>query len=162
SSCSKPIKIILAAPTGKAALHLQSTILSKTGIECEAKTLHRLLRLKPGEMNLFSLSRIDADFVIVDESSMMDVSFLAHLFGSSVQVTDGFDDTLIDQIYEKIKPTFSPTPIDPNEFMQKNGKFACLNALRQGPFGLEVLNRKILEKMDRVCPDGFFWAIPIM
>lgn len=225
-STSKNLKIILAAPTGKAALHLQTTLFAKTGIECEAKTLHRLLRLKPGETRLFSQKRIDADFVIVDESSMMDISILSHLLGaigdqtrlllmgdphqlppveiggvfaelaelygvflhkcmrtedlllqqsaraimqgdeesffSSVCVTEEFDETLVDRLYEKIKPTFSSAPIDPVEFMQKRGKFACLNALRQGPFGLEVLNRKILEKMEKECPDGFFWACPIM
>lgn len=223
SCSSNNFKILLSAPTGKAALHLQSSLFAKTGIQCEAKTLHRLLRLKPGETRLFSKKRIDADLIIVDESSMMDVAILAHLlesvgdqtrlilmgdpqqlppveiggvfsdlaelygvflrkcmrtedpllqqaasaiiqgdeesFFSSVSVQDRFDDTLVDYLYEKIQPTMSPDKIDPANL---NTKLACLDALRQGPFGLEELNRKILEKMERNCPEGWWWAVPIM
>jgi exodeoxyribonuclease V alpha subunit len=205
-------KVILAAPTGKAALHLQS----KIGENCEAMTLHRLLRLKPGEVRLFSQRRIDADLLIVDEASMIDVALFAHLLGAigdhtrlilmgdsnqlppvdagsvfsdlselfgihlktcmrteeallhqaaqailtgnedqffaSVQRTEDFD-----SLYERINPVISAQKIGP-----PTKRFACLNALRQGPFGLDSLNRKILEKMDEKCPDGWWWTVPIM
>ncbi len=85
-SLKRRCKIAMTAPTGKAALHLQSSLLSKgpmpETVVCEALTLHRLLKLKPGEIQLFSPKRLDFDLVIVDEASMMDVSLLAHLLES--------------------------------------------------------------------------------
>jgi exodeoxyribonuclease V alpha subunit len=60
--------VALAAPTGRAAKRLSEA----TGIE--AKTLHRLLQLRPGGQAGFDQTEpIDADMVIVDESSMLDV-----------------------------------------------------------------------------------------
>ncbi|NJM39784.1 MAG: Flp pilus assembly complex ATPase component TadA [Anaerolineae bacterium] len=64
---AKQKRIVLAAPTGRAAKRLSET----TGVE--AKTLHRLLQIKPGGKPLFDGdSPIPADMVIVDETSMLD------------------------------------------------------------------------------------------
>ena len=73
ASSSKKLKIYLTAPTGKAASHLKSIIGDET---LQAMTLHRLLRLRPG-INRTSPKKIDADLVIVDEASMLDVPLLA-------------------------------------------------------------------------------------
>lgn len=77
------LRICLAAPTGKAAFHLRSSLeaqgLSDPALQVETATLHRLLRLQPGVQRLFSKRRLDADLVIVDEASMIDVPLLAHL-----------------------------------------------------------------------------------
>jgi exodeoxyribonuclease V alpha subunit len=80
-ACSpRKLKVILAAPTGKAAAHLASTLTAPLEAQIEVMTLHRLLHLKPKENRLFAQRQIDADLVIVDEASMIDVSLLAHLF----------------------------------------------------------------------------------
>lgn len=85
-SLDRPYRILLAAPTGKAALHLKSSILSQGHLSesaiCESSTIHRMLHLQPGENKLFSGRRIDADLIIVDEASMIDASLLAHLMQS--------------------------------------------------------------------------------
>ncbi len=223
----KKLKILLSAPTGKAALHLQSSLLSKSpDIQCEAMTLHRLLKLRPGKQQLFSNRRIDADLVIVDEASMIDISLWNHLleavhlgtrlilmgdpnqlppvevggifseladlhgvflkrcmrtedpclrsaaeailqgneelFFSSVSVSEEFDEALFRSLYEKAFPKFSFEKKDPASFLQEGFAIRILDALRQGPFGLEALNRRFLEQMNRDCPEGWWWAIPIL
>jgi exodeoxyribonuclease V alpha subunit len=65
---AKQAKIILAAPTGRAAKRLSEL----AGLE--AATLHRLLQLRPGGDAAFDRDRpLDADLVVVDEVSMLDV-----------------------------------------------------------------------------------------
>jgi exodeoxyribonuclease V alpha subunit len=65
---AKRAKVVLAAPTGRAAKRLAEL----TGHE--AATIHRLLRLRPGGDASFDASNpLDADLVVVDETSMVDV-----------------------------------------------------------------------------------------
>jgi exodeoxyribonuclease V alpha subunit len=65
---AKGAKIALAAPTGRAAKRLAEL----AGLE--AATLHRLLQLRPGGDAAFDRDRpLDADLVVVDEASMLDV-----------------------------------------------------------------------------------------
>ncbi|MFF2135777.1 ATP-dependent RecD-like DNA helicase [Streptomyces sp. NPDC058193] len=61
-------KVVLAAPTGRAANRLSEL----TG--AEASTVHRLLELKPGGDAAYDRDRpLDADLVVVDEASMLDL-----------------------------------------------------------------------------------------
>jgi len=65
---AKRAKILLAAPTGRAAKRLAEL----AGLQ--AATLHRLLQLRPGGDPAFDRDRpLDADLVVVDEASMLDV-----------------------------------------------------------------------------------------
>ncbi|SDH56718.1 exodeoxyribonuclease V alpha subunit [Sinosporangium album] len=65
---AKGAKVILAAPTGRAAKRLSEL----TGHE--AVTVHRLLQLRPGGDAAFDRDNpLDADLVVVDESSMLDL-----------------------------------------------------------------------------------------
>ena len=74
---AKKKKIVLCAPTGRAAKRMTET----TGEE--AKTLHRLLEIgkiqddPTSKFNEYDIAPIDADVVIVDEVSMVDL-FLMH------------------------------------------------------------------------------------
>jgi len=64
----KHAKVLLAAPTGRAAKRLGEL----AGLE--AATLHRLLQLRPGGDAAFDRDHpLDADLVVVDEASMLDV-----------------------------------------------------------------------------------------
>ncbi|MBX9744945.1 MAG: AAA family ATPase, partial [Chlamydiales bacterium] len=80
----KPLyKVCITAPTGKAAQHLRNGLSSLQGsIDIQADTLHRVLGLTPGTSKLFSGFQIDADVIIVDEASMIDVDLWAHLLGA--------------------------------------------------------------------------------
>ncbi len=72
------IRTVLASPTGRAAKRLGEA----TGRE--AKTIHRLLQWEPGGPGGFSFARnekapLEADMVIVDEASMLDLLLTNHL-----------------------------------------------------------------------------------
>jgi exodeoxyribonuclease V alpha subunit len=65
---AKRAKVLLTAPTGRAAKRLEEL----AGME--ATTVHRLLELRPGGEAAYDRDRpVDADLVVVDEASMLDV-----------------------------------------------------------------------------------------
>lgn len=64
--------IVLAAPTGKAALHLETSVQKTSGTSlqlCSGVTLHALLSRLP----------LQADLVVVDEASMIDLEWMNKL-----------------------------------------------------------------------------------
>jgi exodeoxyribonuclease V alpha subunit len=68
-------KVLLAAPTGRAAKRMQEA----TG--CEAKTIHRLLEFSPrdGKFKKDEENPLDGDLVIIDEMSMVDTVLMYYL-----------------------------------------------------------------------------------
>ncbi|MET0234505.1 MAG: ATP-dependent RecD-like DNA helicase [Kibdelosporangium sp.] len=67
-AAAKQARVVLAAPTGRAAKRLSEL----TGHE--ASTVHRLLELRPGGDAAYDKDRpLDADLVVVDEASMVDL-----------------------------------------------------------------------------------------
>ena len=76
---SKKRKTVLCAPTGRAAKRMTET----TGEE--AKTLHRLLEIgkieeeRTSKYNDFDVAPLDADVIIVDELSMVDMFLMNYL-----------------------------------------------------------------------------------
>lgn len=71
-------KILLAAPTGRAARRMEEAA------GRPATTLHRLLGLIPSEMGVDSLPtlEIECDALAVDETSMLDIVLFTHVFRS--------------------------------------------------------------------------------
>jgi exodeoxyribonuclease V alpha subunit len=69
------LKVLLAAPTGRAAKRLSETT------SREAKTIHRLLEYSPqdGKFKKDQADPLDADVVVIDESSMMDLTLMNSL-----------------------------------------------------------------------------------
>jgi len=65
-------KILLAAPTGKAAFRMRES-LANQGIELEAKTIHRLLSHKP----------LKANIIAIDECSMVDLPLMSKLLDAA-------------------------------------------------------------------------------
>ena len=75
---AKKKKVVLCAPTGRAAKRMQE----QTGKE--AATIHRLLEIKKleedGFLNIdYPITPIDADVVIIDEMSMVDMFLMNHI-----------------------------------------------------------------------------------
>jgi exodeoxyribonuclease V alpha subunit len=75
----KHASVLLAAPTGRAAKRLSET----TGLQ--ARTIHRLLEFTPSEGTNFARDRenpLDADLIIIDETSMVDILLMNHLLNA--------------------------------------------------------------------------------
>jgi len=66
-------RVVLAAPTGRAAQRMADVI------GMEAKTIHRLLEWRGGEFKRNEQAPLKADFLIVDECSMLDITLAASL-----------------------------------------------------------------------------------
>jgi len=81
-------EIALAAPTGKAAANLQKSLQRVADNlphfkPVKAKTLHAMLGINPSRKLLKEeIPYLTADLILVDESSMIDVYLMAHLFAS--------------------------------------------------------------------------------
>jgi exodeoxyribonuclease V alpha subunit len=80
-----PLRIHLAAPTGKAAARLTESITQAMGqlpadvqarIPTQAQTLHRLLQT---QSNTSRIAPLATDVVVVDEASMVDLEMMARL-----------------------------------------------------------------------------------
>jgi exodeoxyribonuclease V alpha subunit len=67
------LKVVLAAPTGRAAQRMMDVI------GRESKTIHRLLEWQLGDFKKNEETPLKTDFLIVDESSMLDISLTAAL-----------------------------------------------------------------------------------
>ena len=67
------LKVVLGAPTGRAAQRM-SEVIGRA-----AKTIHRLLVWQNGTFKKNEDDPLDADFLIVDECSMLDISLTASL-----------------------------------------------------------------------------------
>ena len=100
SPASRPLRIRLAAPTGKAAARLNESIASavaeldlarlprgeavRAAIPSEVTTLHRLLGSRPDTRHFRhdAATPLAADVVVVDEASMVDLEMMAALFAA--------------------------------------------------------------------------------
>lgn len=67
------LKVLLAAPTGRAAQRMTEVI------GREAKTIHRLLEWQNGKFKKSEEDALEVDFLIVDECSMLDINLTASL-----------------------------------------------------------------------------------
>ncbi len=74
SAESLELNLVLAAPTGKAAKRLEQVV------GREASTIHRLLGFNGHTYSRDALNPIDADILVVDEVSMVDVPLAWRLF----------------------------------------------------------------------------------
>ena len=72
---SQGLRVCLAAPTGRAAKRLGELTRS------EAKTIHRLLEYNPqeGTFRRNTQNQIDADLIVIDEASMLDIMLASAL-----------------------------------------------------------------------------------
>ncbi|MDE3045038.1 MAG: AAA family ATPase [Verrucomicrobiota bacterium] len=220
-----PFKVVIAAPTGKAAAHLESSLKAQSSLyfHCESMTLHRLLKLYPGQHRFFSDRLIDADLVVVDEASMIDVSLMLHLLNSigpetrllllgdpnqlppveagslfaemaellghplerSMRTADPFllslaeaiqkgdiqpireaitpfPNSLIEELCRRLhSPIHSVSP-DPMGCLQEQKRFRILCALRQGPLGVDALNRELIHRFERQLGPADWLSIPIL
>ncbi len=111
-------KVLLAAPTGRAAQRMTEVI------GREAKTLHRLLQWQSGRFKKNEKEPLKADFLIIDECSMLDISLSASLLkavpkgcqilfiGDADQLPSvGAGNVLKDMIASQVIPIFRLTQV---------------------------------------------------
>ncbi len=90
SSSENKLRVGLAAPTGKAAVRLQESVIKAKNslpvnlakdIPEQATTIHRLLGWRPGAENFFynQTNRLPLDLLVLDEASMIDVLLMSAL-----------------------------------------------------------------------------------
>jgi len=112
------LKVLLAAPTGRAAQRM-TDVIGK-----ESKTIHRLLGWQGNKFKKNEKATLKTDFLIIDECSMLDISLTASLLkaipenaqilfiGDSDQLPSvGAGNVLKDIILSKIVPVFKLTKI---------------------------------------------------
>lgn len=75
------LSVLLTAPTGRAAQRMGEVI------GMEAKTIHRLLEFQGTGFKRCEENPLQADFVIIDESSMLDISLTASLLKAVAPAT---------------------------------------------------------------------------
>ncbi|NDD58442.1 MAG: exodeoxyribonuclease V subunit alpha [Chlamydiae bacterium] len=77
-------KILLTAPTGKAAMHLEKNVRKNSSLSLEmiSGTLHMLLSIKSSEDMMKSAAPLFADLIIVDEASMIDSRLFSYFFSA--------------------------------------------------------------------------------
>lgn len=80
----KDLRIILAAPTGKAAAHLEKNVrkLLSPEIKLRSGTLHMLLSIRSSEDMMKPAPHLDADLLIIDEASMIDARLFSYFLSS--------------------------------------------------------------------------------
>lgn len=80
----KDPRIILAAPTGKAAAHLEKNVRKAlpTDARLRSGTLHMLLSIKSSEDMLKTAAPLHADLIVVDEASMIDARLFSYFLSS--------------------------------------------------------------------------------
>lgn len=74
-------RVLLAAPTGRAAQRMSEVI------GMPAKTIHRLLEYQGNGFKRCQDNPLEGDFLIIDESSMLDISLTAALFKAAKNTT---------------------------------------------------------------------------
>lgn len=189
-------RVILAAPTGKAAARLKTF-----NPEATCGTLHSILGIQSDRHLHRSGSFIEADLIIVDESSMIDARLFA-FFLSSIQkgqrvvfLGDGnqlppvesgsFFGDLVDllptahlktclrtdrqEICELAKDILAGKTIEPDFPLSEQviidkalEGWCILSPLREGPYGVLELNRKILDQRLKSVKQGEEITVPIL
>jgi len=150
------LKTLLCAPTGRAAKRLSETC------RRSAATIHRMLGASPGEDDLLLFDHdesnpLNADVVIVDESSMVDVALMSALLAAMpkgsrlIMVGDadqlppvGPGSVFADAIKSGVVPTVALTEI----FRQAEGS----GIVR----GAHSVNNGVMPELREKYPDMFF------
>ena len=82
-------------------------------------------------------------------------------FGPFLQEKEGMLSMLCDWV-DEYYPSFYSTLPDARALLQGFEKFRILSCLRQGPWGVDEINRTLLDRFQANCPREGWWVIPIL
>ena len=171
-----PSEVLLLAPTGKAADRLRQSVvgsLTREGIDpssfpTETSTIHRALGYIPQSVNFRHNAQnpLRAKLLVVDESSMVDLSLMAKLFRAtasetkiillgdqhqltSVEVGSVLSDLIDNEAGGQINEAIT---ILRKSYRNKGDIYQCCEAIREGDSGtaLATVNREDAESEGRV------------
>lgn len=135
-----PCKINVAAPTGKAALTLQTALSKTLDVPLQAKTLHALLGIKGAQKNDEETTILPYDILLIDECSMIDVELMAKLLSS---IKTGARLILLGDPYQL--PPVEGAPIFPTLVKAHHAKVELKTCLRAESHDLLEAAKSILE-----------------
>jgi exodeoxyribonuclease V alpha subunit len=90
--------------------------------------------------------------------------------GAAVQKSDSWVDLAEKKItpadlWEECRDRFTNYELekpDPEQVLSMIGRFSLLSSMRQGPLGVEAINRHFLYQSLKTVPEGAWWIAPIM
>ena len=136
---ARRVRVLLAAPTGRAAKRLSEA----TGLE--AKTVHRLLEADPGAggFRRGADHPLEADLVVVDEASMLDVPLMRALLlavpdAAALLIVGDTDERVVELVARRIPRRFG---LDPARDVQ------VLCPMARGAVGARALNLALQEAL---------------
>ncbi len=179
-----PQRILLAAPTGKAAMRLQESIRTaknslnlstelRDRIPEQGSTLHRLLGFIPGKVGFRHHAHhpLPADVVIVDEASMIDVSLMTHLFeavsprarlillGDKDQLASVETGSIFRDLCAKNQNESMPHPLDAQTVvLEKSWRFSADSGIGQLAKAVRDRDEPTLLALLEDTPAGISWA----
>lgn len=134
---------------------------------CRADVLEVMLKFSPfihrvvQKLELGEASAAQDKFVTLDANRLhCQNQFLSH-DPSIIQDAN----SLRNSLYEMARaayPSFYETPPEPRELLAHLERFRILSCLRQGPLGVDAINRFLLHSFQSQLPNSGWWAVPIM
>ncbi len=118
---------------------------------CPAVTLKQARRVENDQLAEL------ADAIYRGEISEMNQKFSPFIQHN----TDSLEKSLWEAV-DASYPAFFTTPPNPQDLLSHLDRFRILSCLRQGPLGVDVINRSLLQSYQSRLPHVGWWAIPII
>ncbi|MBS0620355.1 MAG: AAA family ATPase [Verrucomicrobia bacterium] len=161
-----PFDLILADECSMIDVRLFSHLLSCIGPKTRLVLIGDKYQLPPVEAGSVFADLIDAKTLPITELSQSLRSDRQEILSLSQAIQQGDVDAVLRVIQVIETPTypfsyFLEKP-DPSTLFKHFGQFALLSCMRQGPLGVDALNKRLFEQHLASAPAGSYLPIPIL